>query len=66
MMQNNRQFMSNSMGQNVPGYAAATEYPSGSCALMNYGGGLQPAHHGAYNLNLRLRPHDFSLNNLSL
>ncbi|KAL4703159.1 hypothetical protein ACJJTC_016760 [Scirpophaga incertulas] len=70
MMQNmgNRQYMSNSnslMSQTI-GYGNSTEN-YGSCALISgYGGPLQTAHHNPYNLNLRLRPHDFSINNITL
>ncbi|XP_034841003.1 paired mesoderm homeobox protein 1-like isoform X1 [Maniola hyperantus] len=72
MMQNvgNRQYVPNSnalMGQNVPNYGTSTDNGYGSCALLgSYSGTLQPAHHSSYNLNLRLRPHDFSINNITL
>ncbi|XP_059060349.1 paired box protein Pax-6-like [Achroia grisella] len=72
MMQNvgNRQYMSNSntlMGQGMVNYNGATDNGYGSCALIGgYSGPLQPAHHSSYNLNLRLRPHDFSINNITL
>ncbi|KAL0850486.1 hypothetical protein ABMA28_012281 [Loxostege sticticalis] len=72
MMQNmgNRQYVPNSnalMSQSVMGYGGSTENSYGSCALIGgYSGSLQPAHHSSYNLNLRLRPHDFSINNITL
>ncbi|XP_011555470.3 homeobox protein aristaless-like 4 [Plutella xylostella] len=71
MMQNvgNRQYMNSNtlVGQNMPSYGgASSDYAASSCALMNYGGTLPPAHHSSYNLNLRLRPHDFSINNIPL
>ncbi|XP_023953295.2 homeotic protein ocelliless-like [Bicyclus anynana] len=72
MMQNvgNRQYVPNSntlMGQNVANYGTSSDNGYGSCALLgSYGGTLQPAHHSSYNLNLRLRPHDFSINNITL
>ncbi|CAH0722256.1 unnamed protein product, partial [Brenthis ino] len=67
MMQNvgNRQYVSNTnslMGQNMSNYASTSDNSYGSCALIGgYSGTLQPAHHSSYNLNLRLRPHDFSI-----
>ncbi|GBP27775.1 Paired mesoderm homeobox protein 1 [Eumeta japonica] len=72
MMQNvgNRQYMPNSnplVGQGVT-YSGVNGagYASNTCSIIgSYAPPLQPAHHN-YNLNLRLRPHDFSLNNLSL
>lgn len=72
MMQNvgNRQYVPNTntlMGQGMVGYGGATDNSYGSCALIGgYSGPLQPAHHSSYNLNLRLRPHDFSINNITL
>ncbi|XP_053601795.1 paired mesoderm homeobox protein 1-like isoform X2 [Plodia interpunctella] len=72
MMQNvgNRQYVPNSnalMGQSMVGYGGTGENGYGSCALIGgYSGPLQPAHHSTYNLNLRLRPHDFSINNITL
>lgn len=72
MMNNmgNRQYVPNSnalMGQPMVGYGGTTDNSYGSCALISgYGGSLQPAHHSSYNLNLRLRPHDFSINNITL
>lgn len=70
MMQNvgNRQYVTNSnslMGQGVVGYNGSENY--GSCALIGgYSAPIPAAHPSSYNLNLRLRPHDFSLNNISL
>ncbi|CAG9575514.1 unnamed protein product [Danaus chrysippus] len=72
MMQNvgNRQYVSNTntlMAQNVPGYGSSNENNYSSCALIgSYSGALQPAHHSSYNLNLRIRPHDFTINNITL
>ncbi|XP_068629068.1 paired mesoderm homeobox protein 1-like [Battus philenor] len=72
MMQNvgNRQYIPNSnklVTQNVTGYGGSTENSYGSCALISgYSNPLQPSHHSSYNLNLRLRPHDFSINNITL
>ncbi|XP_075979212.1 uncharacterized protein LOC142978593 [Anticarsia gemmatalis] len=72
MMQNvgNRQYVPNSntlMGQSVVSYGGTSDNGYGSCALIGgYSGSLQSAHHGSYNLNLRLRPHDFSINNIAL
>ncbi|XP_013183433.1 paired box protein Pax-6-like [Amyelois transitella] len=72
MMQNmgSRQYVPNSntlMGQSMVSYGGPSENSYGSCALIGgYSGPLQPAHHSSYNLNLRLRPHDFSVNNISL
>ncbi|XP_047036326.1 paired box protein Pax-6-like [Helicoverpa zea] len=72
MMQNvgNRQYVPNSnglMGQSVVGYGGTTDNGYGSCGLIGgYSGSLQPAHHSSYNLNLRLRPHDFTINNITL
>lgn len=69
MMQNvsNRQYVQNSntlMSQSM-NYGSTTDN-YGSCAIIgSYSGSLQPAH-SSYNLNLRLRPHDFSLNNITL
>ncbi|KAG6464023.1 paired box protein Pax-6 [Manduca sexta] len=71
MMQNvsNRQYVPNSnslMGQSMVGYSGSGEN-YGSCALIGgYNGALPSAHHSSYNLNLRLRPHDFSINNITL
>ncbi|XP_038209477.1 pituitary homeobox 3-like [Zerene cesonia] len=70
MMQNvnNRQYVPNNtlMGQSMSNYGNAAENTYGSCALIGgYSGSLQP-HHSSYNLNLRLRPHDFSINNITL
>nr|XP_026484837.1 homeobox protein orthopedia-like [Vanessa tameamea] len=71
MMQNvgNRQYSNSNtlIGQNVPSYGSTSDNSYGSCALIGgYNGTLQPAHHSSYNLNLRLRPHDFSINNITL
>ncbi|XP_013166522.1 PREDICTED: paired box protein Pax-6-like [Papilio xuthus] len=72
MMQNvgNRQYIPNSntlMSQNVSNYGGSTENSYGSCALIgSYSNPLQPSHHSSYNLNLRLRPHDFTINNITL
>ncbi|CAK1599446.1 unnamed protein product [Parnassius mnemosyne] len=72
MMQNvgNRQYTPNSntlMTQNVSSYRGSTENSYGSCALIGgYSNPLQPTHHSSYNLNLRLRPHDFTINNITL
>ncbi|KAJ2946640.1 hypothetical protein O0L34_g12697 [Tuta absoluta] len=71
MMQNaNRQYVQNSntlMGQSMTGYGGSSENAYGSCSIIGgYSGSLQPAHHSSYNLNLRLRPHDFSINNITL
>ncbi|XP_049886244.1 homeobox protein orthopedia-like [Pectinophora gossypiella] len=71
MMQNaNRQYVQNSntlMGQSMAGYGSTGDNAYGSCAIISgYSGSLQPAHHSSYNLNLRLRPHDFSINNITL
>ncbi|CAG5041622.1 unnamed protein product [Parnassius apollo] len=72
MMQNvsNRQYIPNSntlMTQNVTSYGGPTENSYGSCALIGgYTNPLQPSHHSSYNLNLRLRPHDFTINNITL
>lgn len=69
MMQNvsNRQYVQNSntlMSQSMNYGSTSDNY--GSCAIIgSYSGSLQPAH-SSYNLNLRLRPHDFSLNNITL
>ncbi|CAK1548145.1 unnamed protein product [Leptosia nina] len=70
MMQNvsNRQYVPNNtlMGQGMGNYGNGVDN-YGSCGLIGgYSGPLQPAHHGSYNLNLRLRPHDFSINNITL
>ncbi|KAM3966659.1 uncharacterized protein ACR2FA_012195 [Aphomia sociella] len=69
LMMQNRQYMPNSntlMSQSM-GYNGTSENSYGSCALIGgYSGPLQPAHHSSYNLNLRLRPHDFSINNITL
>lgn len=71
MMQNvgNRQYVQNSnalMGQSMAGYGSSSDPSYGSCAIIGgYSGSLQP-HHSSYNLNLRLRPHDFSINNITL
>ncbi|XP_047525666.1 retinal homeobox protein Rax-like [Pieris napi] len=65
MMQGNRQYVPNNtlMGQSMNNYGGAENYPS--CGIIGgYGGPLQPHHN--YNLNLRLRPHDFSINNITL
>ncbi|KAI8429524.1 hypothetical protein MSG28_000157 [Choristoneura fumiferana] len=64
MMQNNRQYQNPSslMTQNMS-YSGESGY--GSCGIMGYTGTLQSAH-APYNLNLRLRPHDFSINNITL
>lgn len=72
MMQNvgNRQYVPNSntlMGQGMASYSGASDNAYGSCSIIGgYSGSLQPAHHSSYNLNLRLRPHDFSINNIAL
>ncbi|KAJ0180960.1 hypothetical protein K1T71_003045 [Dendrolimus kikuchii] len=71
MMQNvsNRQYVPNSntlMGQGVVGYSGSNEGGYSSCGIIGGYTGLTSAHHGSYNLNLRLRPHDFSLNNITL
>ncbi|KAJ8734556.1 hypothetical protein PYW08_013806 [Mythimna loreyi] len=72
MMQNvgNRQYIPNSnslMSQSVVGYGSTSDNGYGSCGLIGgYSGSLQTAHHSSYNLNLRLRPHDFSINNITL
>lgn len=71
MMQNvgTRQYVPNSntlMSQGI-GYSGATDNSYGSCSLLGgYSAPLPPAHPSSYNLNLRLRPHDFSLNNITL
>ncbi|XP_041974056.1 ALX homeobox protein 1-like [Aricia agestis] len=68
MMQNcNRQYPNgNIMGQNVSNYSG-TENGYGSCSFIGgYSGSLQTTHPSSYNLNLRLRPHDFSINNITL
>lgn len=71
MMQNvgSRQYMPNTnslVGQSYGG-VNTNGYSPNSCAIIGgYSGALQPAHHSSYNLNLRLRPHDFGLNNLPL
>ncbi|CAG9783248.1 unnamed protein product [Diatraea saccharalis] len=72
MMQNmgTRQYVPTSnalMGQSVVSYGNGAENSYGSCGIISgYGGALPAAHHSSYNLNLRLRPHDFSLNNITL
>lgn len=72
MMQNvsNRQYVPNSnsiMGQGMVGYTGAGDSGYGSCGIISgYNGSLASTHHGSYNLNLRLRPHDFSINNITL
>lgn len=69
MMQGNRQYVPNSnslMGQGVVGYNGS-DNSYGSCALIGgYSAPLPSAHPSSYNLNLRLRPHDFSINNIAL
>lgn len=63
MMQGNRQYVPN---QSVVGYNSS-ENSYGSCALIGgYTAPLPSAHPSSYNLNLRLRPHDFSINNIAL
>lgn len=71
MMQNvsNRQYVPNSntlMSQGMVGYSGSNESGYGSCSIIGGYTGLTSAHHGSYNLNLRLRPHDFSINNIAL
>ncbi|XP_050663889.1 dorsal root ganglia homeobox protein-like [Leptidea sinapis] len=65
---NNRQYANNPlMNQGMGNYGNTAESGYGSCSLIGgYGASLPPAHHSSYNLNLRLRPHDFSLNNIAL
>lgn len=66
----NRQYVSNSnglMGQSMVGYSGTADNGYGSCSLIGgYNSHLPTAHHSSYNLNLRLRPHDFSINNITL
>ncbi|XP_028029631.1 homeobox protein orthopedia-like [Bombyx mandarina] len=70
MMQNvgNRPYVPNTngfMGQSVVGYSGG-ENAYSSCGIIGGYNGSLSSSHSSYNLNLRLRPHDFSINNLTL